>query len=308
LAIDIDASSMATLSGMLRVAPLGAPPTAVLTRTYYEPMQQWLSDFTLPDGYKPFDPGYAARMSQTLRNKGVQGLPSDPAEMRALFGIGWWKHDPEEAARLLESAGFKKIDGRWQIPNEAKTSWSPWKIQMNIPDGFEVLQEHLGISVAEQWNAFGIDVSQERLDYTRFVTAFADGKFDAGPYWSGSCAIGPNLFTELAYWHSKYKRPSGVQSQYNRDRLNDPNVDKAIEDIVNHLPDDPHQVEYGRNLLQKLVAAMPAIQMFGTTQFVPVNTYYWTDEPSAANPYEGPWWWWSTFKFILPTIRQTGRH
>jgi hypothetical protein len=33
---------------------------------------------------------------------------------------------------------------------------------LEIPDedGFEVLQEHLGISVAEQWNAFGIDLSQ----------------------------------------------------------------------------------------------------------------------------------------------------
>ncbi len=53
---------------------------------------------------------------------------------------------------------------------------------------------------------------------------------------------------------------------------------------------------------------MPAIQMFGTTQFVPVNTYYWTNEPSADNPYEGPWWWWSTFKFMLPNFKQTGRH
>jgi hypothetical protein len=28
-----------------------------------------------------------------------------------------------------------------------------------------------------------------------------------------------------------------------------------------------------------------------TTQFVLVNTYYWTNEPSAADPYERPWWW-----------------
>jgi peptide/nickel transport system substrate-binding protein len=308
LAIDIDAASLATLSGALRVAALGAPPTTVLTRAYYEPMQEWLiRGFTLPDSFKPFDPGYAARMTQKLRGKGVQGLPSDPAGMRALFGIGWWKHDPDEATRLLESAGFKKIGGQWQIPKEDKTGWLPWKIRMNIPDGFAVLQEHLGVSVAEQWNKFGIDVSQQRLDYSRFVTAFAAGTFDAGPYWSGACAIGPNLFTELAYWHSRYRRPTGEQSQYNRDRLNDRNVDEAIEDIVNHPPDDPRQVEYGRTLLQQMVVAMPAIQMFGTTQFVPVNTYYWTNEPSAADPYEGPWWRWSTFKFMLPKFRQALR-
>jgi ABC-type transport system substrate-binding protein len=55
LAIDIDAASVATLSGALRVTPLGAPPTAELTRAYYEPMQQWLRNFELPDGFKPFD-------------------------------------------------------------------------------------------------------------------------------------------------------------------------------------------------------------------------------------------------------------
>ena len=308
LAIDIDAASMETLSGALRVAALAAPPTAVLTRTYYEPLRQWLSDFKLPDGYKPFDPGFATRMAEKLRSGGIKEVPTDPAEARTLFGIGWWRHDPDEASRLLGSAGFKKVEGKWQIPDRTRTHWFPWVIHMNIPDGFEVLQEQLGLSVVRQWQAFGIDVQPQRLDYARFVSAFSDGTFEAGPYWSGSCAVGPDLFTELAQWHSKYIRPYGVTSSFNRDRFGDSGVDEVIDKIVDHQPNDPRQVEYGTELLQKLVAQLPAIQMFGTTQYVPVNTYYWMDEPSAANPYEGPWWWWSTFKFMLPKFRQTGRH
>ena len=47
--------------------------------------------------------------------------------------------------------------------------------------------------------------------------------------------------------------------------------------------------------------------MFGTSNFVPVDTYYWSNYPSAETPYEGPWWWWSNFKFMVTEIKATGR-
>jgi len=50
------------------------------------------------------------------------------------------------------------------------------------------------------------------------------------------------------------------------------------------------------------VKGMPDINMFGTSKFVPVNETYWTNYPSAENYYEGPWWWWSNFKFIAAKI------
>jgi peptide/nickel transport system substrate-binding protein len=40
---------------------------------------------------------------------------------------------------------------------------------------------------------------------------------------------------------------------------------------------------------------------------VPVNTYYWDNYPTANNFYEGPWWWWSNFKFMVPEFKSTGR-
>jgi len=45
---------------------------------------------------------------------------------------------------------------------------------------------------------------------------------------------------------------------------------------------------------------MPWIPMFGTSKFVPVDTYYWTGYPTNENFYEGPWWWWSLFKYMTP--------
>ena len=59
LATDIQGVSMATFNGMLRVSPLPIPPTSVLQKTYMFPMEGWLAELTLPDGFRPFDPGYA---------------------------------------------------------------------------------------------------------------------------------------------------------------------------------------------------------------------------------------------------------
>jgi peptide/nickel transport system substrate-binding protein len=44
------------------------------------------------------------------------------------------------------------------------------------------------------------------------------------------------------------------------------------------------------------------IPMFGTSKFVPVNETYFTNYPTADNYYEGPWWWWSNFKYIVAQI------
>ena len=69
--------------------------------------------------------------------------------------------------------------------------------------------------------------------------------------------------------------------------------------------EDPQIVPVGTEILKELVEGLPAIEMFGTSKFVPVNETYWTNYPSADNYYEGPWWWWwwwSNFKFVAAQL------
>jgi len=37
------------------------------------------------------------------------------------------------------------------------------------------------------------------------------------------------------------------------------------------------------------------------------DNYYWTNYPSADNPYMAPVSWWAEFKFMFPRIEPTGR-
>ena len=50
---------------------------------------------------------------------------------------------------------------------------------------------------------------------------------------------------------------------------------------------------------------MPEINFLSGTKFVPTNSTYWEGYPNADNPYNGPWWWWSCFKYMLPNITAT---
>ena len=118
LATDIQRVSLSTFAGMLRVSPLATPPITVLQETYHKPMRDWLTnEFTLPDGYAPFDPDFAVNIAATLTEQGIEDLPTDEAALVDIFGVGWWKHDPDKAAELLRASASRDTQGKWLKPD-----------------------------------------------------------------------------------------------------------------------------------------------------------------------------------------------
>jgi peptide/nickel transport system substrate-binding protein len=298
LATNIENASIATFSGMLRVSPLHTPPVSVLMKTYHEPMTPWLKEFALPDGYKPFDAGYATRIAKRMTAEGVEGLPKGEAELRSLFGIGWWKHDPAKAGQLLESVGFKRSRNQWMLPDG-----TPWRMTINAPADFEIQSQRLAFAVANEWKKFGVDVNVQQQQGGVFATEYSAGNFQAGSYWNQTCGIGPDIWVRSEWWHERYVSPTGTPASFNRERFKDTEVSRIIDEMANLTTTDKRNVEHGTELLKELVKEMPVIPMFGTSKFVPVNNTYWTNYPSSANYYEGPWWWWSNFKYIAARIK-----
>jgi peptide/nickel transport system substrate-binding protein len=294
LATDLQQANIATFSGMLRASPLAAPPIDIIMKAYDKPMTAWLASFALPDGYKPFDGDYAVKLAAELRKEGVDDVPTTDAAARDLFGVGWWKHDPAEAGKLLQSVGFKKSSSGWTLPDG-----KPWQMTITAPADFEIESQRLAFAVANQWKQFGVDVHVQQVQQGPFFGNYATGDFEAGSYWSSSCAVSQDLFVALEQWNQKYVRPDGVPSSSNRERFKDANVSRIVDELTALRSDDPKVATVGTDLLKSLVTAMPDIDMFGTSKFVPVDAHYWTNFPSANNFYEGPWWWWSNFKFIM---------
>lgn len=299
LATGIEDVSMNTFSGMLRISPLPVPPIQVLMETYHIPMTDWLRDFELPDGYKPFDDGAAERIAARLAEEGIEDLPESTDELRSLFGVGWWKKDYDQAAKLLESVGFNRDgDGNWLLPDG-----NPWKIVINAPADFEVLSQRLAFAVSNEWEKFGIDATVQQLQNGPFWTNYSTGDFEASSHWwPSSCAVAPDLFHNMETWHERYVTENGVATGNNRERYSTPEISALIDQAAALPSTDPQIVELWTQVLQELVKGMPAIDMVGTSKFVPVDTTYWTNFPSASNYYEGPWWWWTQFKLFMAEI------
>jgi peptide/nickel transport system substrate-binding protein len=88
-------------------------------------------------------------MAAIFAEQGIASdLPTTEAELVDLFGVGWWKYDVDQAAKLLESIGFTRdANGRWLLPDGA-----PWSIAINAPADFEVQSGRLAFAVADSWH------------------------------------------------------------------------------------------------------------------------------------------------------------
>jgi peptide/nickel transport system substrate-binding protein len=299
LATNIEEVSMATFSGMLRVSPLHIPPINVFKDPYFDALEPWLREFTLDDGYQPFDPDVATRIAAGFGNASV---PTDEEGAKELFGIGWWKFDPEQAAKLLEDVGFSRgADGRWRLPDG-----SPWTMTIVAPSNFEIQSSRLAFAVADQWRNFGIDVNVQAVEAGQFWSMWPTGNYDVGSYWPG-CGQIPDIWSYIDSFHQRNLKPTGEAASPNQIRWDNAEISRIAEELEVVLPTDPATIELGREALQIFVEEMPFIPMVGTSKFVPVVTTYWTNWPSADNHYDNPVWWWLGFKRILPFIEPTGQ-
>ncbi|PJF45627.1 MAG: peptide ABC transporter, partial [Candidatus Thermofonsia Clade 3 bacterium] len=112
----------ASYRGAATISAIHVPPTGLYPGYYFEPMQDWLNNFTLDLGngeqYKPYDPEAAQRIAEEARKSLGDMVPTDPAEIRKAIGYGWWKHDLEAAEKLMVKAGCtRNAAGKWVLPN-----------------------------------------------------------------------------------------------------------------------------------------------------------------------------------------------
>jgi peptide/nickel transport system substrate-binding protein len=288
-------------NGLLRASPLPFSATDVAEKTIYAPLQSWMTNFTLPDGFKPYDPNIASEIVGLLKQRNMSGLPTTAAAMSNLFGPGWFKYAPQEATKLLKSVGFKLTNGTWYLPNG-----KPWTITVNAPANFEPESGNQGFAIADQWKQFGIDAVAQGMDSSTFWTALSDGTEDAGAYWSTGF-LTPDSSDTLLQFDQKYIMPTGQPATNNEIRWKNAEASKLVEQMQQNPPESPKTIQLELQFMKVWFKDLPALPMFASTQLVPVDSYYWTNFPTATNAYNGPWWWWSNFKFILPNLRPTGR-
>ena len=293
LALNIDEISMNTFSGAGRAAPIPLfNNTQFLQDTYTIPMQDWLENFELDLGdgttFKPYDTGYAKRMAESL---GVEG--SDE-ELISMFGAGWWKHDEEAATKLLEKAGLEKVNGVWNYEGK------PFTFEMSYLADTE-FQAARGVQAAyNQLTKFGFQCT---ITSTWDVDG-GKGNFDIAGYWISAGTL-KDFYTGISGFDANLIKPVGETGSGQGLRWKNEKATEIIHELANTSPDDEKSYELHQEFLKECVTDMPNINFLAGTKFVPTNSTYWEGYPNAENPYSGPWWWWSCFKYMLPNITPT---
>ena len=297
LALNIDEISMNTFSGAGRAAPIPLfNNTQFLQDTYTIPMQDWLENFELDLGdgttFKPYDTGYAKRMAESL---GVEG--SDE-ELISMFGAGWWKHDEEAATTLLEKAGLEKVNGVWNYEGK------PFTFEMSYLADTE-FQAARGVQAAyNQLTKFGFQCTITSKSSATWDVDGGKGNFDIAGYWISAGTL-KDFYTGISGFDANLIKPVGETGSGQGLRWKNEKATEIIHELANTSPDDEKSYELHQEFLKECVTDMPNINFLAGTKFVPTNSTYWEGYPNAENPYSGPWWWWSCFKYMLPNITPT---
>ena len=297
LALNIDEISMNTFSGAGRAAPIPLMNnTQFLQDTYTIPMQDWLENFELDLGdgttFKPYDTGYAKRMADSL---GIEGTDE---ELITMFGAGWWKHDEEAATKLLEKAGLEKVNGVWNYEGK------PFTFEMSYLADTE-FQAARGVQAAyNQLTKFGFQCTITSKSSATWDVDGGKGNFDIAGYWISAGTL-KDFYTGISGFDANLIKPVGETGSGQGLRWKNEKATEIIHELANTSPDDEKSYELHQEFLKECVTDMPNINFLAGTKFVPTNSTYWEGYPNAENPYSGPWWWWSCFKYMLPNITPT---
>ncbi len=297
--------------GIGRMSALQIPAVTAMVNEYYIPMNDWLSnEFTIADGYNPWNANFAMELRDALvEDFGYDLADLSEEEVKNMFGTGYWKTDLEKATEILSSVeGFELKDGTWYYNGE------PWVIEMLVHDEASATQAaRSGKAIADQWSKFGITVNQTTVTQADMGTRVNLGDFQVATTWDACSAYVQDFYNNITGWNSETfnypigEKASGVSSY--RWYLSDPELAEKITAVVKEAEMmDPKSEEDKAQMTEFLKLTTEAhicITVHAGTKIVPINTTYWTGLPTAENPYEGPWWWWSSMKFTMPRLIST---
>lgn len=307
LALNMQQVGISSMSGQFKAGALPLADTPITGPLYYEPLQSWLEELTLADGYKPYNTNFGAELSDALAAQGVDAsqLPTGDAVEKG-FGMGWWKHDPAQAAKLLESVGMKKgADGFFALEDG-----SPWVIEFVIPGDWNKVIQRIGFSIADSWRQAGFNINTRQVDNGEWTTVQnTNARNELMINWGQSCTYNVNWQNSWRQFDAKYVLPVDSTDALNGNimRVTDQRIFDIVADSAQLPTDDPQFLANGQDIAKYLTEDMQMINLMNIPTTIPTNKTYWTNFPKQDNFYAAPYTWWSSFKKTVVSIEPTGQ-
>ncbi|MBQ8092613.1 MAG: ABC transporter substrate-binding protein [Clostridia bacterium] len=295
LAMDFDEISLSIFDGAGRasVFPI-ITATSAGQELYYKPLLDWLQnefELDLGDGTttKVWDPDYAKRMAGEL---GIEGTDEELIDM---FGVGCWKYNPEAAEKLFIKAGLEKKADGWYFDGK------PFVIHLTYLADTEAQAGRGVIAAYDQLTKFGFNCEISSESSATWDTINGTGEFELRGIWPTGF-ITKDVYDQISGWDADLIKPVGELGSGQGTRWNNAEATEILHKLAKVSPDSEESYQLGLDFLKVAIKDMPFLGFHSGVKFVPTNSTIWEGYPNAANAYNGPWWWWSCFKYIAPYI------
>jgi peptide/nickel transport system substrate-binding protein len=205
----------------------------------------------------------------------------------------------QKAEEIMLRKGYTRDrEGYWVKDGERL----PFEIQ--CAESFSEL-ERIADVFSEQLQRFGIDASKVKLQDGTFYDNSAFGNYTANSQWFTCGSVNEpwaTLNTMAGEPAPLGERPQGQQNVYRW-------YNERYTELVNQigvLPlGDPQIKVLTEEALEILYNELPALPAAQAKKLIPNNFTYWTNWPSAKNPYISPWCWWTSFVVVVANIEST---
>lgn len=212
---------------------------------------------------------------------------------KTIHELNPYNRNLKEAARLLESAGIKKVHGQWMYNGK------PFSFYVACPSGYS---DWVAISenIATQLSQFGIHATLRTVDTTTYFNEIGTGKFPVALNSVGSSEPGPWVdYNQVMYDEGLTINVKGVVGRVKTTYNWGPTVDvkdvgkiNVVKVWNNMLQTNDHaQIKKDVNELALAInQSLPMIDLLYNKVFaIFYNTNTYTDYPSPNSPYWTNW-------------------
>jgi peptide/nickel transport system substrate-binding protein len=158
------------------------------------------------------------------------------------------------------------------------------------------------IAAADQLTRFGFNVIVQSDSSATFSLRHDMGEFEISGNWP-TMYVTRDIAADIQGWANNLIVPIGERGSGQGSRWDNQRATDIIHQKLLIPPEHPDTYPLAVEFLKVAIEDLPFIGFHGGIKFVPYNSTYWTNFPTAANPHNGPWWWWSCFKYIVTELR-----
>ncbi|MFT5087159.1 MAG: peptide/nickel transport system substrate-binding protein [Candidatus Latescibacterota bacterium] len=197
----------------------------------------------------------------------------------------------EKSAAMMRDNGWKKNgDGMWEKDGETV------RMAINIFGAFN----DVGQVIVAQLKKAGFDASFRML--SDVYDQMSQG--EARAFLNGHAGSVRDPYFTLRLYHSRFVKPTGEPAEHFW-RWSNTEFDAIVDEMGRTAADDPKLHGLFREAMAIWLAEMPSVPILQWYHRIPHNETYWTNWPSAENPYINSAYWHRTWLLVLLGLEPT---